>query len=316
MPVSFGMYHCTMDFAIAVHGGAGVLPQGEMTEDLRLQYEAGLHAAVKAGYDALAQGADALTAVTRAVTVLEDDPIFNAGRGAVFNHIGTHELDASIMDGRSLQAGAVCGVSHIKNPVLLARLIMEKSEHVMLCGNGAEQFAVDQGMALVDASYFDTERRRQQWLRASRQQAMQLDDGKILPIGTVGAVARDAAGNLAAATSTGGITNKRYGRVGDSPIIGAGTYACNQTCAVSCTGHGEFFLRHVVAYDVHCLMAYRGLTLEAAVRYVLFDKLLPAGGEGGIIAVDAEGQPVLLFNGAGMYRGYQQYNAAPVVEIY
>ncbi|MCS6917568.1 MAG: isoaspartyl peptidase/L-asparaginase [Chitinophagales bacterium] len=305
-----------MSIALAIHGGAGVLPPAELTTDLKQQYEAGLRDALRAGFEVLLHDGSAVSAVERAVQALEDHPLFNAGRGAVFNHMGQHELDASIMDGRTLRAGAVCAVSRIKNPVCLARLVMERSEHVLLCGEGAEQFAAEQGMEWTDPSYFFTQRRYDQFCRARQQQTMKLDDGKVIPMGTVGAVACDRNGNVAAATSTGGITNKRYGRVGDSPLIGAGTYANNATCAVSCTGHGEFFIRYVVAYDVHCLMAYRGLSLQEAARLVVMDKLLPAGGEGGLIAADNQGRLSLIFNGTGMYRAWRTSEGTEEVAIY
>ncbi|MCS6991030.1 MAG: isoaspartyl peptidase/L-asparaginase [Chitinophagales bacterium] len=305
-----------MPFALAVHGGAGVLPRSEMTDELRRQYEQGLLLALQQGFSALTQGADAVSAVVLAVSILEDYPLFNAGRGSVFNHQGQHEMDASVMDGRTLAAGAVCAVSRIRNPVQLAHLVLQRSQHVMLCGAGAEQFAVEQGMKLVTPDYFFTERRYEQFLQARRRQAMQLDDGATIPLGTVGAVACDPHGNVAAATSTGGLNNKRYGRVGDSPIIGAGTYADNRTCAVSCTGHGEFFIRHVAAFDVHCLMAYKGMSVNAAAHCVIMEKLKPAGGEGGLIAVDPNGTIAMIFNGQGMYRAAQVAGGDPLVAIY
>jgi len=246
---------------------------------------------------------------------MEDFPLFNAGKGAVFNNVGGHEMDAAIMFGLGLEAGAACGVSHIKNPVKLARAIMEHSGHVILCGAGAEQFAKRQNIAFEDDAYFYTEQRYKQWQEALKEDRVQLDHSD-KKFGTVGAVALDKEGNLAAATSTGGMTNKKFGRVGDSPVPGAGTYANNNTCAVSCTGHGELFLRCVVAYDISCLMEYKGLSLKDACDIVVYDKLVKIGGEGGLIAIDKLGNIEMPFNSDGMYRACRSSEGRMEVKIY
>ena len=289
------------NFSIAIHGGAGTILRSTMTQALQTQYEAGLQNAIDAGYKILETGGSSLDAVEAAIVKLEDFPLFNAGKGAVFNNIGGHEMDAAIMFGKGLEAGAACGVSHVKNPVVLARAIMEHSPHVLLCGAGAEQFARSQNLAFEDDSYFYTEQRYQQWQEALKEDKVQLDHTE-KKFGTVGAVALDQQGNLAAATSTGGMTNKKFGRIGDSPIPGAGTYANNNTCAISCTGHGELFLRCVVAYDISCLMEYKGLSLKDACDVVVYDKLVKIGGEGGLIAIDRLGNIEMPFNSEGMYR--------------
>jgi beta-aspartyl-peptidase (threonine type) len=251
---------------------------------------------------------------------LEDFPLFNAGRGAVFTNKGTHEMDASIMDGKTLEAGAVSGISNVQNPVHLARVIKEKSGHVFLCGGEAEIFAKSMHLPFQPNEYFYEEGRYKQWQEVKDSDGYQLDhtvnSGEGKKFGTVGAVALDADGNIAAATSTGGMTNKRFGRVGDSPIIGAGTYANNNTCAISCTGHGEYFIRAVVAYDISCLMEYKGYTLKQACDYVVKDKLVKFGGEGGLIAIDAAGNIELPFNSEGMYRGFRREGEDAVVKIY
>ena len=285
--------------AIAVHGGAGTLARADLTPESEREYRGGLRRALSAGFEVLERGGASLDAVVAAVRVLEDDPLFNAGHGAVVAANGAHELDASLMDGRDLRAGAVTGVRHVKSPIELARLVMERSPHVMLAGPGAEEFALEQGMVPVPNSYFATERRR---LELERMLRGELDTGRESLMGTVGAVARDANGNLAAATSTGGMTGKRWGRVGDSPIIGAGTYADNASCAVSGTGHGEYFIRAVVAHDICALVAYRGWSLQRAAREVVQEKLKARGGEGGVIAIDPAGQVVMEFNSDGMFR--------------
>ncbi|MBL8000790.1 MAG: isoaspartyl peptidase/L-asparaginase [Flavobacteriales bacterium] len=292
-------------FALAVHGGAGTIPREDMTPAREKAYRQGLEDALRRGHAVLKDGGSALNAVEAAVRVLEDCPHFNAGRGSVFNADGQHEMDAAIMRGNDLGAGAVAGVNNVKNPVGLARLVMEHSGHVLISGMGAFEFAHQQRVPLEDDQYFFDQFRYDQWQRTKGTDTYQLDhsDGE-RKFGTVGAVARDANGDLAAATSTGGMTNKRFQRIGDSPIIGAGTYANNATCAVSCTGHGESFLRAVAAHDVHCLMLYKGLSLEEAVRTVVHDKLPPLDGDGGLIAVDREGRLVLDFNCSGMYRGH------------
>ncbi|MFO7278187.1 MAG: isoaspartyl peptidase/L-asparaginase [Pseudomonadota bacterium] len=300
--------------AIAVHGGAGVIAPAELTPEREASIRAALQAAVDAGYAVLEHGGSSLDAVTAAVRVLEDDPQFNAGRGAVLTHDGAAELDASIMDGHSLRAGAVAGVRHVKNPIELARLVMDKSPHVFLIGSGAEEFALAQGLTLVPNEYFRTPERERQLERA--KQSERAGGAKTSATGTVGAVALDRDGNLAAATSTGGMTNKRHGRVGDSPIIGAGTYARNGVCAVSATGHGEYFIRLAVAHDICSLVAYRGLTLREAVREVLHVKLQGLGGDGGVIALDGEGSIVMDFNSPGMFRAARDSSGRREIAIY
>ena len=302
-------------FGIAIHGGAGTILKSSMTAAMQKEYEAGLQQSIDAGYKILESGGSSLDAVAAAVVVLEDFPLFNAGRGAVFNHIGQHEMDAAIMYGKTLEAGAVTGISHIKNPVLLAKAIMQQSEHVMMCGKGAEEFAIKQGLQTEEDTYFYNELRYNQWQEIKDTDNIQLDH-KDKKFGTVGAVALDTHGNLAAATSTGGMTNKKFGRVGDTPIIGAGTYANNNTCAVSCTGHGELFIRTVVAYDISCLVEYKGLSLQEACDIVVHDKLVKIGGEGGLIAIDALGNIALPFNSEGMYRAYKKSNGDHAVKIY
>lgn len=286
--------------AIAIHGGAGTLSAANLTPESDRHYRAGLERALRAGYGVLDLGGSSLDAVTVAVQALEDDPLFNAGHGAVLAANGLHELDASIMDGRDGSAGAVTGVRHVRNPITLARLVMEHSPHVMLSGEGADEFALEQGLEPVPNSYFTTERRRRELelLLQGRKEA-----GREALMGTVGAVALDAHGNLAAATSTGGMTGKKWGRVGDSPIIGAGTYAANDCCAVSATGHGEFFLRAVVAHEVASLMRYRGLDVVQAADDVVMQQLLHMGGSGGVIAVGRDGRIAMPFNSEGMLRG-------------
>lgn len=314
---------------IAIHGGAGAITRAAMSAEKEQLYLAELERIVSAGQAILAAGGSALDAVTEAVRLLEECPLFNAGKGAVFTHQGTHELDACIMDGRTLDAGAICGVSHIRNPVLTARKVLENSPHVLFTGAGAEDFARANGQEMVEPAYFFTQERYEQLQRAiAADTGVMLDhDGATLnasgdPIdperkfGTVGAVAIDELGNLAAATSTGGMTNKQAGRVGDSPIIGAGCYASNNTVAISSTGTGEVFMRTVAAYDVAALMEYAGLTLAEATHKVVQEKLLPLGGSGGMIAVDKFGNVELPFNSEGMYRGFARVGEAPVVSIY
>lgn len=291
----------THNISIAIHGGAGTILRSTMTPALQLQYENGLQDALDAGYSILAAGGSSLDAVAAAVASLEDFPLFNAGKGAVFNSVGKHEMDAAIMNGKTLEAGGVCGVNGIKNPVRLARAVMEHSGHVLLAGIGAEDFARLQGFEFEPDSYFYTEQRYKQWQEALIEGKVQLDHSD-KKFGTVGAAALDKDGNLAAATSTGGMTNKKYGRIGDSPIPGAGTYANNNTCAISCTGHGELFIRSVVAYDISCLMEYKGLSLHDACELVVHDKLVKIGGEGGLVAVDKQGNISMPFNSEGMYR--------------
>ncbi len=307
---------------LVVHGGAGTISRSEMTAQREREYRAGLEQALAAGYEILKRGGSSLDATEAAVRVLEDDPHFNAGKGSVFTNVGTNEMDAAIMDGKTRSAGAVASLKHIKNPVSLARLVMEKSGHVMMDGEGAEAFAKENGLELVDQKYFFTQQR---WDALEKVKAAEKSrggaGGKEFIItdqdrhGTVGAVALDQSGNLAAATSTGGTTNKRAGRVGDSPVIGAGTYANNATCAVSATGDGEYFIRVTVAHDVSALMEYRGMSLKEAAQSVL-DKVAKLGGSGGLIAIDPQGNVALPFNTSGMYRGYVDPNGKFVVEIY
>ena len=302
-------------FAIAIHGGAGTLPRAEMSAEAEARYRSGLKEAIDAGFAILQDGGSSLDAVTRAVVLLEDNPLFNAGKGAVFTLDGRNELDASIMDGSTLNAGAVCGVTRIRNPVELARAVMEKSAHVMLAGAGAEEFASDQGFAFVPQSYFYTPERWRQ-LERIRGGDADLSALTISHVGTVGAVALDDRGRLAAATSTGGMTGKRYQRIGDSPIIGAGTYADDRSCAVSATGHGEVFIRLAVAHDICARMRYGGRSLTQAVREVVLGDLPPRGGEGGVIAVDAHGEIAIEFNSEGMFRASRRQGEAAQVGIY
>lgn len=293
---------------LALHGGAGTISRNTITSDKQQAYREALQIPLQAGWDLLSAGTDAVEVACAVVQMLEDDPLFNAGRGSVFTHDATHEMDASVMRGSDRGAGAVSGVTGVRNPVRLAELVMKESEHVLLASNGAQLFAREMGVRFESPDYFHTDLRFAQLQRARELGKVQLDhtDQKKEEekFGTVGAVVCDADGNLAAATSTGGMTNKKYGRIGDSPIIGAGTWADNRTCAVSCTGHGEYFIRSVAAYDLACLMEYRGLSLEEAATYLTHEKLEAFGAEGGLIAVDANGNVVLPFNSEGMYRGY------------
>lgn len=286
--------------AIAIHGGAGTLAPADLTPENDRAYRAGLERALRTGFDILAAGGLALDAVVESVRALEDDPLFNAGRGAVLAANGLHELDASVMDGRDLRAGAITGVRHVQSPIVLARLVMDRSPHVMLSGAGAEEFALEQGLPPVPNSHFATERRR---LELERVLQGKRPAGRESLMGTVGAVALDAQGHLAAATSTGGMTAKRWGRVGDSPIIGAGTYAANDCCAVSATGHGEFFIRGAVAHEIAALMRYKGLDVVAAAEDVVQRQLTALGGSGGVIAVGRDGRIAMPFNSEGMLRG-------------
>lgn len=301
-------------FAIAIHGGAGVIGRASMTPEAERSYTAELGRALDAGYAVLESGGSSLDAVVAAVKILEDSPLFNAGRGAVFNAEGANELDASLMDGQTLRAGAVAGLRHVRNPIELARLVMERSPHVFLAGRGAEEFALENGMPLVPRSWFYTERRWQQLEQARRGERLSAAD--IGYYGTVGAIALDAHGNLAAATSTGGMTNKRWGRVGDSPIIGAGTYADNGSCAVSATGSGEFFIRGVIAHEISALMKYRGLPVDEAARAAIRGRLAALGGDGGVIVVDREGNIAMEFNTEGMFRGARDAKGRREIAIY
>lgn len=305
-------------FSIAIHGGAGTLVKGMMTPKLEAQYKAALQLALDEGYNVLEAGKTAVEAVEVAVKLLEDSHLFNAGKGSVFTATESHEMDASIMDGKTLNAGGVSLITGIKNPVSLARDVMEKSEHVFLAGDGAMQFAKERDYKLEDASYFYDEFRHKQWLEIKDTDRFQLDHStkKDSKFGTVGAVACDKDGNIAAATSTGGMTNKKWGRVGDSPMIGAGNYANNKTCAISCTGSGEFFIRGVVAYDVACLMEHKSMSVKEASEEVINKRILKIGGDGGLIAVDAKGNIAMPFNTEGMYRGQKSSNGIDEVSIY
>jgi L-asparaginase / beta-aspartyl-peptidase len=319
-------------FGMVVHGGAGTITRGSMTAEMEAQYRAALEQSLQAGYRILADGGSSLDAVEAAVRVLEDSPLFNAGRGAVFTSEGRNELDAAIMDGRTLQAGAVAGVTRVRNPISLARLVMERSPHVMMIREGAEVFGNEHAVEMVEPSYFFTERRWDSLRRAleaegrpvpprpaggtgeALEATAAIDDAD-RKFGTVGAVALDRHGNLAAATSTGGMTNKRFGRVGDVPIIGGGTYA-SPRCAVSATGHGEFFIRNVVAHDICARMEYTGVPLQQAAHDVVMGRLVEQGGEGGIIAMDASGNFTMPFNSPGMYRGRVGPDGTTSVAIY
>ena len=304
-------------FALAIHGGAGTIARASLSPADEQQYRAALEAALTLGHDLLRAGGAALDAVEAAVRSLEDCPLFNAGRGAVFTHDGHHEMDAALMSGHNRLAGAVAGVRQVQNPIRAARLVMEKTDHVLLGYPGADDLAREHGLPLQPASYFFTQKRYDQLQDALATGKMQLDHAADpnWKKGTVGAVARDQHGHLAAATSTGGMTNKRYSRIGDTPLIGAGTWA-DARCAISCTGNGEYFIRAVAAYDIACLLEYKGLSLEEACRVVVHDKLAPVGGEGGLIAVDAAGNLTLPFNSEGMYRASRREGGEALVAIY
>ncbi|HJW17206.1 MAG TPA: isoaspartyl peptidase/L-asparaginase [Flavisolibacter sp.] len=311
-------------YAIALHGGAGTIDRKDITGEMEKAYKLGLEEALDAGYLILDKGGSAVDAVTQSCVILEDSPLFNAGRGSVFTRTGTHEMDACIMDGSTLRAGALTCVRNIKNPILLALEIMNHSEHVFLSGEGAFNFAVSRGITTESDEYFFTRHRYDQWESVRDQEDTYLDHNdpgkakleKPKKFGTVGVVAHDAEGNLAAATSTGGMTNKNYNRIGDSPVIGSGTYANNKTCAISCTGHGEVFLLAVAAYDVSCLMEYRNCTLQQAMDIVVNDKLVKMKGEGGIIGVDAKGNISMQFNSTGMYRAARNNEGYKELAIY
>lgn len=305
-------------FSIAIHGGAGTLIKGLMTPQLEAEYKAALDRALEAGYTILEEEGTALDAIEKAVCLLEDSPLFNAGKGSVFTAEGTHEMDAAIMDGSNLKAGAVSLITGIKNPVSLARDVMDKSYHVFLAGDGAMRFATQLGYEILEPEYFYDEVRFRQWQGIKDSDTFQLDhsvkkDGKF---GTVGAVACDSFGNVAAATSTGGMTNKKWGRVGDSPMIGCGNYANNTTCAVSCTGSGEYFIRGVVAYDVSCLMEFGNLSLEEAASEVIHKRIKKINGDGGLIAVDANANISMPFNTEGMYRAFKTSAGDKDIGIY
>ena len=302
--------------AIALHGGAGTIERGAMSEELDATYRGFLNDAITRGYEQLLEGRSGLDVVVSVIQLMEESPLFNAGRGAVYTWDGTHELDASIMHGQNLDAGAVASVGTVKSPIALARAVMESSPHVMLSGAGAEAFALGQGFDPVSPEYFATERRREalEAYKANKQAGLKPEaDHKF---GTVGVVVLDQAGNLVAGTSTGGMTGKRWGRIGDSPVIGAGTYADNRSCAVSATGHGEYFIRHTVARDICARMQFGGATLEEAANTVVMEELVAADGEGGIVAVDPEGNVALVFNTPGMYRAAINAAGHKVVGIY
>lgn len=294
------------EWAIVVHGGAGVITRDRMTAEMDKEYRDALLVAMNTGRMILESGGTAIEAVEKTINVMENNPLFNAGKGAVFTHEGRNELDAAIMDGSDLSAGSVAGVTDVKNPITAARYVMRNSVHVMLAGAGASEFAKEQGLEIVPPSYFFTEKRYNELQEILKREKM----------GTVGCCALDRAGNLAAGTSTGGMTDKRYNRIGDAPIIGAGTYANNNTCAVSATGHGEFFIRWTVAHDISALMDYKGLTLEEASNLVVNDKLVKAGGSGGVICVDKQGNISMPFNSEGMFRGYATADGRGGVFIY
>lgn len=311
-------------YTLAIHGGAGTILKADMTQELEEAYLAGLQHAMEAGYAVLEQGGSAVNAIKATIVILEDNILFNAGKGAVFTKKGVQEMDAAIMDGRTLEAGAVTGVRNVRNPIELATEVMTNSNHVFLSGKGAGDFAIKQGIKLEPDEYFFSQFRYDQWKSIRDSDTYSLDHThqrleelmRDKKFGTVGAVACDQEGNIAAATSTGGMTNKKYGRIGDSPIIGAGTYANNRTCGISCTGHGELFIRAVAAHDVSCLMEYKGLSLREAMDVVVHEKLIAIGGEGGMIGVDGQGNVALVFNSQGMYRGYKSSDGSDLVAIY
>ncbi|WP_242692071.1 isoaspartyl peptidase/L-asparaginase family protein [Aridibaculum aurantiacum] len=311
-------------YTIVIHGGAGTILKEDMTPELEAAYTEGLQQALDAGYAVLEEGGSAVNAVKAAVVVMEDNILFNAGRGSVFTKKGVNEMDAALMDGATLDAGAVAGVRNVRNPILLANEVLLHSNHVLLCGKGANDFAIKQGVKLEPDEYFFSQFRYDQWKAIRDTDDYQLDHThedmeelmKDKKFGTVGAVACDKDGNIAAATSTGGMTNKKYGRIGDSPIIGSGTYANNNTCAISCTGHGEKFMKAVTAYDISALMEYKRFSLEEASKEVVMNKLVKMEGEGGIIGVDAQGNVAMVFNSIGMYRGFKSSDGSNQIGIY
>lgn len=311
-------------YTIVIHGGAGTILKEDMTPELEEAYQNGLEEALTAGYGVLERGGSAVNAIKAALVLLEDNVLFNAGRGSVFTKKGVQEMDAAIMDGSTLAAGAVAAIRNVRNPIELATEVMRNSNHVFLSGKGANDFAIKQGVKLEPDEYFFSQFRYDQWKAIRDSDSYSLDHThqrleelmKDKKFGTVGAVALDAQGNIAAATSTGGMTNKKYGRIGDSPVIGAGTYANNKTCGISCTGHGEMFIRSVAAYDVSCLMEYKGLSLQEAMEIVVNEKLVKMGGEGGMIGVDSAGNAVMVLNSAGMYRGVKSNSGLHETAIY
>ena len=306
------------EFAIVIHGGAGAILKKNMTPEKEKAYKEVLEEAIKKGYTILKEGGSSINAVTKTINIMEDSPLFNAGKGAVFTNEETNELDASIMDGKTLNAGASAGTTTVKNPIDLARAIMDNSPHVMLSGKGADAFAQEQGLEIVEPSYFYTESRYNalESIRDSEKSTFYDSDIKDSKFGTVGCVALDQNGNLAAGTSTGGMTNKRWGRVGDVPIIGAGTYANNATCAVSSTGWGEYFIRAIVAHDISALMEYKGMSLKDAAYEVIHNKVGKLGGNGGVVAIDKTGNMIFEFNTEGMYRASMNDKGDFVIKIY
>lgn len=306
------------EYAMVIHGGAGTILKENMTPEKEAEYTETLNAALDAGEAVLQSGGSAADAVVATIMIMENSPLFNAGKGAVFTHEGRNEMDASFMDGATRNAGAVGGVTNVKNPILAARAVMENSPHVLLTGKGAEQFAAEQNLETVEPEYFHTDRRwesLQKALEAEKETTGAVYRNPDYKYGTVGCVALDKAGNIVAGTSTGGMTNKRWNRIGDSPIIGAGTYANNNTCGVSCTGHGEFFIRYAVAYDLSALMEYKAIGIEEAAHHIVNEKLVEAGGTGGFVALDKHGNIAMPFNTPGMYRGYAKPGER-VVKIY
>lgn len=309
-------------YAIAIHGGAGTILRSNMTNEIEQKYKTALNESILAGEKILLNSGLAIDAVEASIRSLENNPLFNAGRGSVFSHEGEHEMDASIMNGKNLMAGAIAGVKNVKNPITLAKSVMQFSNHVFMAGHGAEVFAKQLNIEMAPNEYFFEQMRYDQLIQAKSNDRIDLDhvnnkfENGEKKFGTVGAVALDVFGNISAGTSTGGMTNKKHGRVGDTSIIGAGTYANNQTCAVSCTGHGEFFIRSVVAYDISCLIEYKGFSLKEACNLVVKDKLVKIGGEGGLIAIDANGNIELCFNSEGMYRASKKSNEDVYLGIY
>jgi len=324
----FSQNNSSKKFVIVIHGGAGTILKSQMTPEKEKAYQQGLNDALQKGYEVLSKGGTALDAVEATIEVMEDNPLFNAGKGSVFTHEGKNEMDAAIMDGKMLKAGAVAGVTNIKNPITAARAVMDKSGHVMMAGKGAEQFAAQQGCTIVDPSYFFTEDRWralqkakaddsvQHFQRDTSKSFLKQPENKDYKYGTVGCVALDVYGNLAAGTSTGGMTNKKFGRIGDSPIIGAGTYANNSTCAISCTGYGEYFMRLVMAKSVSDRMELAHETLQQAADEMIMHRLGELGGDGGLIAVDKDGNIAMPFNTTGMYRGYMTSDGKKEIRIY
>ncbi len=310
-----------VEFAILIHGGAGPMASSGMSAETQLSYTAALDTALEIGLNALQEGKSSIDAVSNVIVYMEDNPLFNAGRGAVFTHKGINELDASIMSGIDLSAGAATGITDVKNPILLARMIMEKSKHVFLSGQGASEFAIEQGLEMADSAWFFTDKSFQSLQKALEQEkTLSYENVPAPPLadkyGTVGCVALDKNGNLAAGTSTGGMTNKSFGRIGDTPIIGAGTYANNKTCAVSATGHGEFFIRYTVAHDISALMEYKNLTVQEAADEVIFSKLKPVKASGGVICLDKDGNYAMSFNSSGMFRAFGNSNGEKIVRIF